>query len=64
MGIMADPDSSVGASFGHLGGGPGYSLSCVIIPDSAVGRLAVAVFAIQAMGPNRINWPAISSLTW
>ena len=44
MGIMADPDSPFGPSFGHGGGGPGYALWCSIIPKSTVGRLAVAVF--------------------
>ncbi len=50
MGIMADPDSPVGASFGHLGGGPGYALSCVIVPNSSVGRLTVAVFCNSSDG--------------
>jgi D-alanyl-D-alanine carboxypeptidase len=50
MGIMADPDSPLGASYGHLGGGPGYALSCLIIPNSSVGRLTVAVFCNTSDG--------------
>jgi D-alanyl-D-alanine carboxypeptidase len=50
MGIMADPDSPVGASYGHLGGGPGYTLSCLIVPNSSVGRLSVAVFCNSSDG--------------
>jgi D-alanyl-D-alanine carboxypeptidase len=50
MGIMADPDSPVGASYGHMGGGPGYALTCVVIPNSAVGRLSVAVFCNSSDG--------------
>lgn len=44
FGICGDPDAPGGASFGHGGGGPGYSLQCSCTPRSRVGRLSVAVF--------------------
>jgi D-alanyl-D-alanine carboxypeptidase len=50
MGIMADPDAQAGASYGHIGGGPGYSLSSIIIPNSNAGRLSVAVFCNSSDG--------------
>lgn len=52
LGILADPDSPFGASFGHGGSGPGYSLSASILPRSVNGRLSVAVFCNSSMGAN------------
>ncbi|HET9129802.1 MAG TPA: serine hydrolase, partial [Terriglobia bacterium] len=50
MGIMADPDAPAGASYGHGGGGPGYSLSSTIIPNSSIGRLSISVFCNSSDG--------------
>jgi D-alanyl-D-alanine carboxypeptidase len=52
LGIMADPDGLLGSSYGHGGGGPGYSLSASILPRSAAGRLSIAVFCNSSLGPN------------
>jgi D-alanyl-D-alanine carboxypeptidase len=52
LGILADPDGPFGASFGHGGNGPGYSLSASIVPRSANGRLSIAVFCNSSMGAN------------
>jgi D-alanyl-D-alanine carboxypeptidase len=50
MGIMADPDGPLGPSYGHGGGGPGYSLYAAILPHSPQGRLSVAVFYNTSLG--------------
>jgi D-alanyl-D-alanine carboxypeptidase len=50
MGIMADPDGPFGPSYGHGGGGPGYSLCAAILPRSPQGRLSVAVFCNNSLG--------------
>ena len=50
MGIMADPDGLLGPSYGHGGGGPGYSLSAAILPRAPQGRLSVAVFCSTSLG--------------
>ena len=50
MGILADPDGPFGASFGHGGGGPGYSLSASILPRAANGRLSIALFCNSSAG--------------
>jgi D-alanyl-D-alanine carboxypeptidase len=50
MGIMADPDGPFGPSYGHGGGGPGYSLFASIAPESACGRLSIAVFCNSSLG--------------
>lgn len=50
MGLMADPDGPFGPSYGHGGGGPGYSLFASIAPQSARGRLSVAVFCNSSLG--------------
>lgn len=52
LGILGDPDGPFGASFGHGGNGPGYSLSASIVPRSANGRLSIAVFCNSSMGGN------------
>jgi len=51
MGILADPDSPFGASYGHGGGGPGYSLDVTVLPKSALGRLSIATFVDTRYGP-------------
>jgi D-alanyl-D-alanine carboxypeptidase len=50
MGIMADPDGPYGPSYGHGGGGPGYSLFAGMLPGSPTGRLSVAVFCNSSLG--------------
>jgi D-alanyl-D-alanine carboxypeptidase len=50
MGILADPDGPFGPSYGHGGGGPGYSLSASILSRSDSGRLSVAVFCNSSLG--------------
>jgi D-alanyl-D-alanine carboxypeptidase len=50
MGIFGDPDSPVGASYGHGGGGPGYNLDASIVPRSSRGRVALAVFCNSSYG--------------
>jgi D-alanyl-D-alanine carboxypeptidase len=49
MGVLADPDGPFGPSYGHGGGGPGYSLEASILPGSPVGRLSVAVFCNSSL---------------
>jgi D-alanyl-D-alanine carboxypeptidase len=50
LGPMADPDGPFGLSYGHGGGGPGYSLSACILPGSTAGRLSVASFCNSSVG--------------
>lgn len=51
MGILGDPDGPFGPSYGHGGGGPGYSLSACILPRLTGGdRLSVAVFVNSSLG--------------
>ena len=57
MGIMADPDGPFGPSYGHGGGGPGYSLFASIVPQSPRGRLSVAVFCNNSFGADA-KWGA------
>jgi len=45
LGIASDPDAPMGASYGHGGGGPGYSVTTSILPRLSIGRFAIAVFA-------------------
>ena len=52
LGILGDPDSPLGPSFGHGGGGPGYSLATTILPRFSAGRLSVAVFCNSSEGQN------------
>jgi len=51
MGIASDIASARGANYGHGGGGPGYDLDVTIFPDTARGRLAIAVFVCASGGP-------------
>ena len=50
MGIMADPDGPFGASYGHGGGGPGYSVFASIVPRSKHGRLSATLFCNNSFG--------------
>jgi D-alanyl-D-alanine carboxypeptidase len=50
FGILADLDGPFGPSYGHGGGGPGYSLVASILPRWPAGRLAVAVFCNSSEG--------------
>jgi D-alanyl-D-alanine carboxypeptidase len=50
LGILGDPDGPYGPSYGHGGGGPGYALEASILPRSAFGRVAVAVFCNSSLG--------------
>jgi D-alanyl-D-alanine carboxypeptidase len=50
LGILGDPDGPYGPSYGHGGGGPGYALEASILPRSARGRVAVAVFCNSSLG--------------
>ena len=50
MGILADPDSPHGRSFGHGGGGPGYDLNVSVLPHTRLGQLAVATFVNSSCG--------------
>ncbi len=50
MGILADPDGPFGPSYGHGGGGPGYTLETSILPRSSAGRISVAVFCNSSLG--------------
>ncbi len=50
MGVLGDPDGPFGPSFGHGGGGPGYSLATTILPRFSAGRLSVAVFCNSSEG--------------
>ncbi len=50
FGILADPDGPFGPSYGHGGGGPGFSLQASILPHCRGGRLAVAVFCNSSEG--------------
>ncbi len=52
LGILGDPDGPFGASCGHGGSGPGYSVSASIVPRSTSGRLSIAVFCNSSMGAN------------
>jgi D-alanyl-D-alanine carboxypeptidase len=55
MGLMADPDAPAGASYGHNGEGPGYSLSSIVIPNARIGRLSVAVFCNSSDGAEPVQ---------
>jgi D-alanyl-D-alanine carboxypeptidase len=50
MGILGDPDSPLGACYGHGGGGPGYNLNATVMLSSKLGRVAIAVFANTSSG--------------
>jgi D-alanyl-D-alanine carboxypeptidase len=50
MGVYSDRESSRGRNYHHGGGGPGYSLSSTIYPDTPHGRVAVAVFMNSSEG--------------
>jgi D-alanyl-D-alanine carboxypeptidase len=50
MGILADPGSPFGSSFGHTGAGPGYDVMTSILPDFPAGRLSVALFRNCSVG--------------
>jgi D-alanyl-D-alanine carboxypeptidase len=52
LGILADPDSPLGPSFGHGGGGPGYNIDVAILPNSPLGRLTLATFVTTSTGPS------------
>src|SRR5438093_12969491 len=53
MGIMADPDGPFGLSYGHGGGGPGYSLFASIVLQSERGRFRVGVVCNHRFGADR-----------
>jgi D-alanyl-D-alanine carboxypeptidase len=44
LGIMADPESKYGEKYGHGGGGPGYNLWAMHLPDFHGRKLTLAVF--------------------
>jgi D-alanyl-D-alanine carboxypeptidase len=52
LGILSDPDGEFGPSYGHGGGGPGYTLSTSILPEFSAGRLALAAFCNSSVGKN------------
>ena len=43
LGIMGDPDGALGAEYGHGGGGPGWNLRAIHLPELAGRRVTVAV---------------------
>jgi hypothetical protein len=49
MGLYADR-SRWGLHYHHGGGGPGYNLSATVYPDTAVGRVSIAVFVNSSSG--------------
>ncbi len=50
LGLLADPQNPHGPLFFHGGGGPGYSLSAMILPRFPAGHLSLAVFANASDG--------------
>ncbi len=55
LGIIADPDSPNGPSYGHGGGGPGYNIDVTVLPKSPLGRLTLATFIITSAGPSAVQ---------
>jgi D-alanyl-D-alanine carboxypeptidase len=51
LGIHSDRGSPLGRNFGHGGGGPGYSLSATVYPDTPLGRVTMAVGVTASRGP-------------
>jgi D-alanyl-D-alanine carboxypeptidase len=51
MGIFADPSVSRGPHYCHGGGGPGYDLNASVLPETRLGRLAIATFVNTSRGP-------------
>ena len=51
MGIFSDLASPHGRNYGHGGGGPGYDLDIVVLPDGPIGRVTVAAFVNSSCGP-------------
>ena len=49
MGLYADR-SRWGRLYHHGGGGPGYDLSATVYPDTAIGRVSIAVFVSSSCG--------------
>jgi D-alanyl-D-alanine carboxypeptidase len=48
LGIASDPDGALGWSYGHGGGGPGYSVTVSILPRLEIGRFCIAVFCNES----------------
>jgi D-alanyl-D-alanine carboxypeptidase len=51
LGIHSDAGSLLGRNVGHGGGGPGYSLSATVYPETPFGRMAIAVGVTASRGP-------------
>jgi D-alanyl-D-alanine carboxypeptidase len=51
MGLYSNAASPYGRNYEHGGGGPGYDLWTIIFPETALGRVAVAVFVDTSRGP-------------
>lgn len=50
LGIMADPESRHGDKYGHGGGGPGYNLWAMHLPNFHGRKLTLAVFCNTSIG--------------
>ena len=55
MGLYSNATSPYGRNYEHGGGGPGYDLWTVMYPDTAIGRVAVAVFVNTSRGPRAVE---------
>jgi D-alanyl-D-alanine carboxypeptidase len=51
MGMFADPSTLRGVHYCHGGGGPGYDLNASVLPDTRLGRIAIATFVNTSCGP-------------
>jgi D-alanyl-D-alanine carboxypeptidase len=51
MGLYSDRASRRGRNYHHGGGGPGYDLGATVYPDTALGRVSIAVFVNSSCGP-------------
>ena len=50
MGVYADLLSRRGRNYHHGGGGPGYNVCATVYPDTALGRVSIAVFVNSSCG--------------
>ena len=55
MGLYSHSASPYGRNYEHGGGGPGYDLWTIIYPNTAIGRVAVAVFVDTSRGPRAVE---------
>ena len=51
MGLYSNAASQYGPNYGNGGEGPGYDLTADVYLDTAVGRVAAAVFVDTSLGP-------------